>query len=347
VRVLLDTTFARRGPSGTGVYVERLAAALREEGVEVVEARNARRRGPAGGGVGSLRNVAVDLAWAQVALRRRAEGADLVHHPLPMLTAGGPRPQVVTVHDLAFEALPGAFDPRFRRYARLVHRAAARNAGAVVCPSRATADDVARRWDVDPGRIVVAPHGPGQELPVIPRGEPRHLLYVGDDEPRKDLPTLLAAYGRYRASAADPLPLVLAGSARADADGVRTVERPAPAALAGLLADAAALVHPSVHEGFGLTVLEALRAGTPVIAADVPAVREVAAGAAKLVPPGSVEALAQALHEPPQAVPEGFAVAFSWRRSAVAHIAAYRAALGGASGNRRRSAFAPTRLGAA
>jgi glycosyltransferase involved in cell wall biosynthesis len=333
VRVLLDTTFALRGPSGTGVYVERLARALREEGVEVIEAHNARRRPPAGGGLGSLRNLGADLAWAQTTLRRRARDADLVHHPLPMLTLKGPRPQVVTVHDLAFEALPAAFDPRFRRYARLVHRAAARRADAVVCPSHATADDVTRHWGVPSERIVVAPHCPGQELPVLPRGEPGHLLYIGDDEPRKDLPTLLAAYARYRASATEPLPLVLAGSARAGGEGVRTVPRPEPQELAELLAHARALVHPSVHEGFGLTVLEALRAGTPVIATDVPPVREVAAGAAKLVPPGSVEALAQALHEPLPAVPDGFAGAFSWRRSAVAHIAAYRAALGRASGN--------------
>src|SRR5690606_6739659 len=113
------------------------------------------------------------------------------------------------------------------------------------------------------------------------RGPARHLLYVGDAEPRKDLPTLLAAYARYRAAAADPLPLVLAGTASARAPGVRVVERPGPHELAGLYAHAAALVHPSRHEGFGLTVLEAVRAGAPVIAADVPAVREVAGGAAR------------------------------------------------------------------
>ena len=75
MRVLLDTTYARRGPSGTGVYVERLTQALRAEGVEVVEAANERRPAPAGGGAGSARNLALDTRWTQVELPRRARSA--------------------------------------------------------------------------------------------------------------------------------------------------------------------------------------------------------------------------------------------------------------------------------
>jgi len=326
VRVLLDTTFARRGPSGTGVYVERLAHALREEGVEVLEAANERRRAPGGGGRASVRNALDDAAWTQRELRRRARDADLVHHPLPAHTLRGPRPQVVTVHDLAFEALPDAFDPAFAWFARRTHRHAARAAAAVVVPSEATARELRDRWGVE---ATVAPHGPGQVLPKTSRtAEPEHFLYVGDAQPRKDLPTLLAAHARYRVTARRPLPLVLAGSATAVDSGVRTVPRPDAATLAALLARAAALVHPSRHEGFGLTLLEALAAGTPVIAADVPAVREVAGGHARLVAPGDVDALAAALHDPPPPPPPGAAGAFSWRRCARRHIEAYSLALG-------------------
>ncbi|MEA2155285.1 MAG: hypothetical protein QOE11_1425, partial [Solirubrobacteraceae bacterium] len=63
MRVLLDTSYARRGHSGTAVYLEQLTAALRDEGVDVVEAVNERRRAPAGGGAGSVRNLAIDEWW--------------------------------------------------------------------------------------------------------------------------------------------------------------------------------------------------------------------------------------------------------------------------------------------
>jgi glycosyltransferase involved in cell wall biosynthesis len=325
MRVLLDTTAARHAPSGTGVYVTRLTAALRELGVDVVAVANERRRPPGTGS--SRRNAAEDVRWVQRDLRRlaREHDVDVVHHPLPALTAHGPRPQVVTVHDLAFEALPAAFDPRFRRYAQVAHRLAAQRAAAVVVPSEATRAELAARW----GRTgaVLAPHGPGQALPPRERAAtPQHFLYVGDGEPRKDLPTLLAAHARYRSTARDPLPLVLAGTAYAVDSGVRVVERPDPDALATLYAQAAALVHPSRHEGFGLTVLEALTAGTPVIAADIPAVREITSEA-RFVAPCDVDALAAALRDPPQSAPAPRRQ-LTWRASAERHLEAYRRAVG-------------------
>jgi glycosyltransferase involved in cell wall biosynthesis len=317
--VVLDTTVVRRGPSGTAVYVTQLARALREEGIDVVEAANERRAW--GGGLRSPRAVAAEGWWTQVALRRRARAADVVHHPLPATTLAGPAPQVVTVHDLAVEALPDAFDRRFAAYARAVQSRAARRAAAVVVPSEATAAELREHWGID-RNVVVAPHGPGQDL-AVERGEPRYLLYVGDDEPRKDLATLLEAYALYRAAAPDPLPLVLAGGVAAGGEGVRVVARPEAAALAALHAHAAALVHPSRHEGFGLTVLEALQAGTPVIAADTPAVREVAGDDARYVPPRDAVSLAAALAEPPPPPDPAVAARFSWRRSARLHIEAY------------------------
>lgn len=322
MRVLLDMTFARRGPSGTGVYLAQLAPALRSLGVEVVEAVND-RRGPPGGGIAqSMRNLAEDRWWTGVELPRlaREARADVLHHPLPAHAPTAPCAQVVTVHDLAFERLPWAFDAHYRAWAHRAHRAAARQAAAVVCPSAATALDVRSRWAVPAERIVVAAHGPGQEL-VVERGEPRHFLYVGDDEPRKNLAVLRVA------AATAPLPLVIAGSA---------AEGSAPADLAALHAEAAALVHPSLHEGFGLTVLEAMAAGTPVIAGRVPGVAELCGDAALLVDPRDPAALAEAMRR--VATDAGLradlsargrerAAAFSWERSARAHLDAYGSAL--------------------
>jgi len=331
MRVLLDMTYALRGHSGTGVYLERLSAALRAEGVDVVAAADRRRPPPAGGGVGSARNLARDTWWTQVALPRSAReaGADVLHHPLPALARSAGCAQVVTVHDLAFERLPEHFAPAFRRWASVTHRRAARGADAVVCVSETTRRDAMARWGVESARIVVAAHGPGQEVDV-PRGRAEHFLYVGDDEPRKNLALLLEAFARYRRQAdGHALDLVLAGRARAAQDGVRCEPTPD---LARLLGGAAALVHPALHEGFGLTALEAMHAGVPVIAARSPGLAETCADAVLYVDPHDAGALAYELGrvaaEPALRTAlagrgRDRAEAFSWRASARAHIEAY------------------------
>jgi len=339
MRVLLDTTYARRGPSGTGVYLEQIAGALRSEGVEIVETANARRPAPAGGGAASVRNLALDAWWTQAELPRRARaaGADVLHHPLPALARRAPCAQVVTIHDLAFERLPEHFSPGFRRWASLTHRHAARGAEAVICVSQTTRRDALARWGVDPARIVVAPHGPGQAPAVAPVA-PRHFLYIGDDEPRKNLGLLLAAYARYRdAAGSAALELVLAGRARGGdgghAAGVRREREPD---LAALLGAAAALVHPSLHEGFGLTALEAMSAGVPVLAARSPGIVETCAGAARYVDPYDAPALGAQLAElatdrsaRAELARRGRerAAAYSWRVAARRHIQAYTLAL--------------------
>ncbi len=159
---------------------------------------------------------------------------------------------------------------------------------------------------------------------------PEHFLYVGDDEPRKNLGLLLDAYERYRrAAGAGALSLVLAGRARSDREGVRSEPDPD---LAALLGSAVALVHPALHEGFGLTVLEAMNAGVPVIAARSPGLVETAAEAPRYVDPHDPADLAAALRDvagDPALADElarrGLQRAgeFSWRASARAHIEAY------------------------
>ncbi len=339
--MLVDTTFALRGPSGTGVYLEHVIQALRHAGVEVVEAHNDARRAPAGGGLRSAVNAATDEWWTKVGLPKhvREANADLLHHPLPAFALKAQVPQVVTVHDLAFERLPQCFDPAYRRYATLTHRTAARRAAAVIAVSRTTAKDVMARWGVPASRIVVAPHGPGQEPDgSSSSGAAKHFLYVGDDEPRKNLGLLLIAYKDYRDQLDDPLPLVLAGTAHRGrgAKGVVHVERPEHQQLAQLYRDAAALVHPSLHEGFGLTPLEAMTAGTPVIAARSPGLTETCGNAAVYVDPRDPHDLTRVLnkvaHDPAlrrDLAERGRrqAAEFSWARSARRHVEAYTLAL--------------------
>lgn len=350
MRVLIDTTFARRAPlSGTGVYLARLCEALQSRAdIHVITTYNPRRHPPAGGGAGSLRNLASDLWWTNQELPRRArrERADVIHHPLPaQIHQDSGLPQVITVHDLAFERCPKDFDRRFRAYAHLTHRAAARAASAVIAVSHATAADARELWQISDDRIVVAHHGPGQLLRAGTSGRDptavtrsRYFLYVGDDEPRKDVTSLLNAYSRYRLAAGGrPADLVLAGSAAGvNAPGVQREAHPDPRRLRQLYTGAVALVHPARYEGFGMTVLEGMALGVPVIAARSPAVAEVCGEAALLVTPGRPIELAAALHrvasEPSlrnrlSARGRERATSFSWARSAQRHVAAYSLAL--------------------
>jgi glycosyltransferase involved in cell wall biosynthesis len=323
------------------VYIDQLARALmRVDGVELETVANRNRRRPAGGGLGSARNLISDWWWTARELPRMARRAkaDLLHHPLPARVPRSPVAQVITVHDLAFERLPEHFNRRFRAYAHRTHRAAALSADAVLCVSETTAADVRDLWGVSDQRIVVAPHGPGQQLaqPPAATADRVHFLYVGDAEPRKNLDTLVAAYERYRERSPQPLPLVLAGSAAVDAPGVTIVADPGAGRLGDLYAAAAALIQPSLYEGFGLTALEAMSAGTPVIASDVPGLREICGPAADYIDPHRPESLARAMarlaDEPARRAELAElglrrAAEFTWDSCARAHVAAYSLAL--------------------
>ncbi len=320
MRVLLDTTFTRRGPSGTAIYIDALAIALAAEGIDVVAVANHRRGAPGRGRAHSLANLLADLRWTTVELPRlaRAAAVDVIHHPLPAHSPGAPAPQVITVHDLAFLSLPGMFDRRFAAWAARAHRLAARRADVVICVSEATRVELRGHFGVDG---VLARHGPGQAPAVPPaRVAARHFLYVGDDEPRKDLATLRAAHAALGAGAP---PLELAGGAAHPVSRARLEE---------LHAGAIALVHPARTEGFGLTVLEAMAMGTPVLAARCPATLEVGGSAIRYFEPGDVRGLTREMRllagDP--SIRAGLAAAglrrageFTWQASARAHIEAY------------------------
>ncbi len=253
----------------------------------------------------------------------------------PLRRAGG----VVTVHDLAFLRLTSTVSAASARYRALVPRSV-RRARVVVTPSRAVADQVREAYAAELGGtpVHVVPHGvdprwctaspPDAALRAALGLPSAYVLFVGTLEPRKDLRTLLAASRLLP----DAPPLVLVGPTgwgeQVDVSGVVTPGFVADDDLRRVVAGACALVLPSRDEGFGLTVLEALAAGTPVVASDLPVLREVGGTAVAYAPVGDAEGfattLAAVLASPGDpSTRRAQAAGFTWQRSADGHRAAY------------------------
>ncbi len=237
---------------------------------------------------------------------------------------------VVTVHDLAFLHHTDTVSAASARYRVLVPRSLDR-ARVVLTPSEAVAEQVREAY-APRVPVVAVPHGvdPGWLAPQPrPAGMPgAYVLFVGTLEPRKDLPTLLAAHRLVP----DAPPLVLVGppgwGEQVDVSGCLTPGFLGDEALRAVVAGASALVLPSRDEGFGLPVLEALAAGTPVLASDLPVLREVGGEHVRYAAPGDPEAFADGLRalldSPPDPAPGvAHAASHTWRRSAAAHRAAY------------------------
>ena len=292
--------------------------------------------------------------------------ADVVHATnfvLPPLRAAR---GVLTIHDLSYLRTPDAVNPASARYTTLVPRGL-RRAAAVITPSQAVADEVIAAYRLDRDLVTATPLGVEaawfDAKPPTPdwlraHGLPeRYLLFVGTAEPRKNLGTLLAALRGLHGSYSDIPPLVLVGppgwgpaldTAGLPDGAVRTAGYLGIADLRTAVAGAVALCFPSRYEGFGLPPLEALAAGTPVVASDIPAVREVTAPvvgtAVRLVGPTDVDRLADALLDVidggydgiadgpatgtpnPREAGRAHARGYTWRRTAQLHAMVYRRA---------------------
>ena len=243
-------------------------------------------------------------------------GADIVHvtNHAGVAPAAARQRLVVTVHDLAFDVLPGAFPPRWRVVYRLGLRAAVRRADAIVTPSRTTAEDLLSRTAVDPSKLHVVPLAaslPAGKLDaddVLARLKIRgpYVLFVGTLEPRKNLVRLVRAYRRVAAEGF-PHALVLVGPLGWHHESLMrelALQGPGEIVMTGeISADeldavyraADVFAYPSLYEGFGLPVLEALVRGIPTVASNTSAVPEVSGDAALGVDPRSVRSIAQAI----------------------------------------------------
>jgi glycosyltransferase involved in cell wall biosynthesis len=271
----------------------------------------------------TMRPVTLEAGWTQwwdqVVLPRalRRDGVDVFLSPYYKRPLRAPCPSVVTIHDLYFIDYPGRRRPVRDVALTALARVYARGAAAIIADSEHSRRAIVARLGLLRERVAVIPVGLGREFvagtPSPAQRDryglgPRYVLYVGNFLPHKNLPTLLRAWAALPATHRDTHRLLLAGGDRGGqpvlASLARTLGIAASVSFSGLVADedlpavyggAAALVLPSLEEGFGLPALEAMACGAPVIASTRGALPEVVGDAGVLVDPERTEALTAAL----------------------------------------------------
>jgi len=269
-------------------------------------------------------------------LRRELGVAELggVHFPLTVMLPRLDRPPTVTtVLDLQHELMPEFFSPTERLYRRVAYRASAQRSRLVIAISRHVKETAVERLGLAPERVRVIYLGLDRER-FTPSAAPRErfLLYPAHRWPHKNHARLVEAFARVRREHPD-LRLLLTGAGHEGAAypaGVECLGRVSDESLADLYRRAAALVFPSLYEGFGQPPLEAMASGCPVAVARSGALPEVCGDAARYFDPTSIEDLAAAvldvLSTPEDFVARGFerAARFSWDACARDHDAVYR-----------------------
>jgi glycosyltransferase involved in cell wall biosynthesis len=356
IRVFLNASSLPERPAGAGVYaLELLGALAAHAGVDVAVAAPRPIPGaehvpvPAGG---PARRFAWELGGLGAAVERA--GADVYHGTHFYTPRSLQVPRVATIHDLTFFRLPKRYGLAHREYYRGIARTA-RWAERVIVPSRAVATDSVRYLGLAAQRIRVIPEAPREDLrPASSEAvaelrarlglEQPYLLCLGTAEPGKRAVDAIRALPLVRERhpsvvltlAGNPGRLSKALISEAErlgvANAVKFLGYVPDADLAALYTGAEALVFPSLFEGFGLPPLEAMACGTPVIAAQAPAMDDVLAGAAIFVPvrdPGAIATAASELVGDPARRADiskkslQLAATYSWKRVAEETVAVY------------------------
>ena len=302
------------------------------------------------------------IAWEQMLLPQliRQHKLDVFHSPHYTMPFAAPCATIVTFHDMTFFLYPQAHLLYKRSFFRMIIPISARRARAVIAISESTRQDILRWTKISPTKVFGVPYGIGSNFrpeknPAVLDALRRKynlptefLLYVGNLEPRKNLPTLLQAFARLVKQGL-PHDLVLAGS-RGWKDNqvfatckelglsqrVCFIGFVPQSELPALYSACSAFVYPSIYEGFGLPVLEAMACGALVVTSNVSSMPEVAGDAGILIDPHNVDNLMKALHQvltdkelratlPSKAIAR--ASLFSWERAAKETLAVYERAV--------------------
>ena len=283
---------------------------------------------PAGiGHVGEPSHPPTNLGWTLVGLPRAARAArvDLIHAPAYTAPFWSHVPAVLTIHDVSYELHPEWYPYRSDWMRRAFYRLSARAAAHILTVSAFSASEIAVAYGIRPDRITVTPLGvddvftaPGGDHAALPAGvRMPYVLHVGDLHARRNLPLLVDAVleaGR-RLGGSPALALVLVGvdrgvratllarASEAGAGGVVVhLSKLNDTELRALFRGAAAFVYPSLYEGFGLPLLEAMASGTPVIGSTAASIPEVVGDAGLLVDPrdraGWTDAIVRVVGDP-------------------------------------------------
>ncbi len=340
MRIGIDCRIAHYTPGGTGVYTRRLVQALAGlAGKELVLFEAAKARQPIV--PGARRRPLFTPShhrWEQVLLPMELLATKLdVFHSTDYIPPFVRRCRsVITVHDLAFLRWPEHLTSESRRYFNGQIRRAVRSADAIIAVSHVTKRDLVELVGAPADKITVVYEAAGLEIPPAD-GSGDYVLFAGTFEPRKNLPRLIEAFAEVRRRGYQGQ-LILAGqpgwNAEATLEAVaRHSDYVRTCPLDPRLYTAARLLaFPSIYEGFGLPVLEAMSCGLPVLTSNVSSLPEIAGDAALTVDPEDVHAiadgiwrllkdntLASALREKGRAR----AAEFSWERAAEETLQVY------------------------
>jgi len=314
-----DGSSLAQGLSGVGYYTRRLLDELASRALlgrlaTPVVLSNKPVTVPPGARLHEGHRFKVRAVWMEAFVPRalRALGADVAHFTNYTAPLSLDRPYVVSIHDMSLALLPECSTWKMRLIVPRVLPRVARRARLVLVPSIATRDDVVRLLRVDPGRVRVIPYAAPRafaaDREVSPQWGPPYFLFVGNIEPRKNLARALRAFARIAPSLPGQRFLIAGQPGWKYDDVLKELRRPELQGrvevrgyvdedeLVSLYRHATAFVYPSLYEGFGLPVIEAMACGTLVLASRVSALPELAEGAAVLVDPGDEEALADAMH---------------------------------------------------
>ncbi|MGH8889990.1 MAG: glycosyltransferase family 4 protein [Acidothermaceae bacterium] len=368
VRVLLDATAVPVNRGGVGRYVDNLIPALVRAGVDlrvVCQPRDVEHLRAIGNtepiaAPRSTMRVASRLAWEQAGLPAliRHLKPDVVHAPHYTQPLATRRPLVITLHDATFFTSPQSHRSIKGPFFRAATKLALRRADCCVVPSKATATELVRVAGADAAKLqvaylgvdarVFAPPTEGSVKTMRAKLEVEHYVaFLGTLEPRKNVPALIRGWVKACEGRDNPPALVLAGSTGWD-DQIDAAVAAVPAPLtlirlgylpidelAALLGGADVVAYPSLGEGFGLPVLEAMACGAAVLTTRRLALPEVGGDAVAYTEPDDISistSLAALLDDDERRATLSVAATeraagFTWDTCAAAHVIAYERAI--------------------